>query len=682
MKSRVLFSILYLLVVTSLHGQTQNVLPETDSIFTTIDLDQFVVTGQFAPTDSRSSIYDVKVIDRKTIELSGNTNLQQALTNELNIDFKLDQFLGGSVSMQGTSEENIKILKDGVPMIGRQGGNIDLSQISLSNVERIEIIEGPVSAIYGNNALGGVINIITKASQVHPFEMDLNYFAESIRKFGYDTRIGARFGKSFIQLTGGLFDFNGFSTDTTRSVFFNPKNNAEVGALYRYIGKKDQSFKVDFHYSKEKLSDLGDIRRPQFKPYAFDDYFYTERLGVGMHYSSQVFKKYFINFSSGYNHYERKNESYQYFFETLERERLTIAEDTTDNTSLFGRATFSSQYDGKINVQAGFDLNYESITGERISDTLATQENYAELGDYSVFVSLRFTPLKRLTISPAVRATYHTKYAAPITPSLNIKYDVTDEFSVRAGYARGFRAPSLKELYHRFDDINHTIYGNPSLEAETSNNYQLNLKYKTQIDKRSKMTLTAGGFFNQFYNRIDLQENRGGQSELWYQYKNYGDTLTFGGNGNIRFDISNISVSAGIGVNAFENDLPADSIQFPAFSYAVNSSQRITYNWKKQNVKFNLTRKDFAKRSWYFKENGLVNEGFRDGFGLMDFSINKTLWKDHVSITVGVNNVLNVTDVGSFGPQEVHASSETSSTVGIGRSFFIKLNTRFYSVSE
>jgi len=680
MRVKILLTTFNVLLFSVLLGQTLDTLPETDSIFTTIDLSQYVVTGQYGPTDNRSSIYDVKVIDRKTIELSGNTNLQQVLSTQLNTEFQLDQFLGGSVSMQGTSEENIKILRDGVPMIGRQGGNIDLSQISLSNVERIEIIEGPVSAIYGNNALGGVINIITKASQLHPFEMDINHFAESIGKLGYDTRVGVRLGKSYVQLTGGLFDFNGYSADTLRSVFFNPKSNHEVGALYRYIGKNEQSLKADFYYSREKLSDLGNIRRPQFKPYAFDDYYFTERLGAGIHYSSTVLKNYFVDFSSGYNYYERKNEAYQYFFETMEKDTLALAQDTTENSSLFGRATFSSQYNGKINFQTGVDLNYESITGERINDTTSTRASYAELGDYSVFASLRYSPVKRVTIVPAVRATYHTNYKAPITPSLNIKYDVTDEFSIRAGYARGFRAPSLKELYHRFDDINHTIYGNAELKAEHSNNYQLNLKFKKTLDEHSKMTLTAGGYYNQFYNRIDLQENFGGISELWYQYKNFGDTVTFGGNSQLRFDVNAITVSTGVSLNAIENDLLVDNIEaFPEFSYALNTTQAITYHWKKQKVKFNITRKDFAKRTWYFKENGTVKEGYKDGFGLMDFSINKTLWKDHVSITVGITNILNVTEVGSLGAQAIHAGNEISTTVGSGRAYFVKLNTRFYS---
>jgi outer membrane receptor for ferrienterochelin and colicins len=69
---------------------------------------------------------------------------------------------GSSVSINGISGEGVKILVNGVPMVGRIDGKIDISQINLTNVERIEIVKGPQSVIYGTDALGGVINIITK----------------------------------------------------------------------------------------------------------------------------------------------------------------------------------------------------------------------------------------------------------------------------------------------------------------------------------------------------------------------------------------------------------------------------------------------------------------------------------------------------------------------------------------
>ena len=66
------------------------------------------------------------------------------------------------MSVQGLSGENVKILIDGVPVVGRLNGNVDLSQINLTNIERVEIVEGPLSVNYGTNALAGTINLITK----------------------------------------------------------------------------------------------------------------------------------------------------------------------------------------------------------------------------------------------------------------------------------------------------------------------------------------------------------------------------------------------------------------------------------------------------------------------------------------------------------------------------------------
>jgi len=79
------------------------------------------------------------------------------LSTELNIRTTHDGALGSSLTMQGLGGEHIKILVDGVPVIGRENGNIDLDQINLQNVDHIEVINGPMSVVYGSNALAGVI---------------------------------------------------------------------------------------------------------------------------------------------------------------------------------------------------------------------------------------------------------------------------------------------------------------------------------------------------------------------------------------------------------------------------------------------------------------------------------------------------------------------------------------------
>ncbi|MDH4059024.1 MAG: TonB-dependent receptor plug domain-containing protein, partial [Cyclobacteriaceae bacterium] len=128
-------------------------------------LDDVVVTGQYEPQSAKQSVYKVRTIALERIEATGATRLQDVLNTELNTRFSQDLATGGSnLSLQGLAGQNVKVLIDGVPMVGRQGtGNeININQINVQTIDRIEIVEGPMSVMYGADALAGVINIITK----------------------------------------------------------------------------------------------------------------------------------------------------------------------------------------------------------------------------------------------------------------------------------------------------------------------------------------------------------------------------------------------------------------------------------------------------------------------------------------------------------------------------------------
>jgi len=101
----------------------------TDSISMYLDLDDIVVTAQYAPTDSRNALHKIRTIKREVIEQRGAVTLEQLLNQELNIRISQDLILGSSLSLQGVSGQNVKIMIDGVPVIGRVGDDIDLSQI-------------------------------------------------------------------------------------------------------------------------------------------------------------------------------------------------------------------------------------------------------------------------------------------------------------------------------------------------------------------------------------------------------------------------------------------------------------------------------------------------------------------------------------------------------------------------
>lgn len=152
------------------------------------NFNEVVVTGQNKPISVDKSIYSIKLIGKKEIEQTASNNLADLLSKQANIQINNDPSLGSSLKLQGISGENIKILVDNVPVIGRLNGNIDLSQLNLSEVDHIEIVEGPMSVIYGSNALGGVINIITKKNKYARIKAGADLYYETVGVYNANGR--------------------------------------------------------------------------------------------------------------------------------------------------------------------------------------------------------------------------------------------------------------------------------------------------------------------------------------------------------------------------------------------------------------------------------------------------------------------------------------------------------------
>ena len=182
-----------------------------------VTLNQVVVTGQYAPNSPDKSVHKIKIIDSKQMEARGVVNLNDALQFETNMRISQDNMLGSSASVQGLSGENVKIMIDGVPVIGRQDGNIDLNQINMNDIERIEIVEGPLSVNYGTNALAGTINLITKKDQKNKYKLGVNTYYESVGQYNIDGSIGYKKGDHRVNVSGGRNFFDGWNPDESFS---------------------------------------------------------------------------------------------------------------------------------------------------------------------------------------------------------------------------------------------------------------------------------------------------------------------------------------------------------------------------------------------------------------------------------------------------------------------------------
>ena len=282
--------------------KAQNKSADTSQLNKLQNLSELVVTGQYGESSTSKSIYKVKLIDNKRIQAQGAVNLKDVLSNELNIRINQDPLLGSSISLQGVSGQSIKILFDGVPIIGREGGSIDLSQINMNNVERIEIVEGPMSVNFGTDALGGVLNIITKKPKQNELKANLNTYYESIGAYNADLGLGLANKKWNSQLNLGRNFFQGYSLDENSRVMLWKPREQYFGDIN--FGKiiKDGSIKFQNNIFNEKISNKGEvnINIPLQKAYANDSYYFTRRITSSLFYDKKVTTNRHINMLVSY----------------------------------------------------------------------------------------------------------------------------------------------------------------------------------------------------------------------------------------------------------------------------------------------------------------------------------------------------------------------------------------------
>ena len=692
--------LLFVLMSISIAGFSQEKL--SDTIVWTLDLDDVVVTAQYAPTDSRSAVHKIRTISNATIQQRGVTNLEQLLSQELNIRVSQDMILGSSINLQGVSGQNVQIMIDGVPIIGRVGGDIDLGQVNLANIERVEIIEGPLSVNFGTNALGGVINLITKKTQIHKFNTQINALWEDVGRQNKSFSFGIRPDTDIlVKFQAGYNKFNGFSPPSDddkdknqRSTLWNPKEQKMGGFSVRYNLGKDQRLQYSAKWFNENITNLGKVRRPQYKPYAFDDYYQTLRQDFSLHQEGSIGSNFYLKTTLGYNYFQRKKNTFRFNFNTEEKLELLNQQDTTRFKAFIFRPVLASKnQDWKINFQVGLDFHYENGFGKRINDPDSDKPNFSDLKDYAIFGSLQYEAFDDFILQLGTRAAKNTRFNAPLIPSVNIKYSF-DKLTLRGSYAKGFRSPSLKELFFYFVDASHFILGNPDLKAETSNNYQVAADWKSQL-KKHRIEASVTAFYNHIQQKIDLYEYvivngqlvpaaEVGQSSGKYAYFNQEQYKTTGGNLRLKYGFGNFDVKLGFSPIGRYNRLSESVDDISPFSFVYESNGEISYRFPKQNFRIALYMRHNDQLIRYYQtyddDDNLVTRQFsQDGFTIADFTTSKYFWKKRIQFKGGAHNVFDIKNVPfDGGSSGAHTGGRSGSIpTSMGRIWFAGLSWNF-----
>lgn len=652
---------------TSVSRTENNVVMYLDNL----ELKTFVVTGQYSESSTDNSVHKVKVIDSRRIEAQGAVNLQELMEQEMNIRVSQDNVLGSSMSVQGLSGENVKILIDGVPVVGRMNGNVDLSQINLNNIERVEIVEGPLSVNYGTNALAGTINLITKKNK-KKFGARAEGYYETIGQYNFNASVDLAHKTHAFTFSGGRNFFDGYSeVDTSRVMQWRPKEQLFGSFKYSNSHKK-LTYQLTSDVFEELLISRGEPRKP-YGETAFDDYFTTNRMSNALNVNYKISKGSEINVLAGYNYYKRIKNKYIKDLVTI---NYTLLDDPASNDTsvfdlIFSRGTYSFSKDSaKVNFQVGYDINVESNIGKRIAN------GRRQIGDYAVFGSLEYRPNGKTVIRPGLRYSYNTAYKTPIIPSLNIKYQWTKHLSTRASWGRGFRAPSLKELHFLFVDLNHNILGNENLQAESSDNLMLQFTYRRGI-KRGVYNFGLSGFYNAVNNQISLVLQNA--EEQLYSYVNIGKFYSQGINFNSGFKYKTYRTDFGFSWIGRYNIESANNPSVDKFSYTPEVMASFGYEVEQWQTTFNLFYKYTGRVLGYSEsEFGNVSQFEVQDYSMMDVSVIKYFFKKKMNLTIGAKNLF---DVGNINSTQlvggIHSGGGNNVPVAWGRTYFTKLVFNF-----
>jgi outer membrane receptor for ferrienterochelin and colicins len=636
-----------------------------------IKIDEVVCTAQMTPTDARQAIHSIKVINEQVIARRAVNNLEELLQGEVNFRFSSDLVLGNGLQINGVGGENVKVLIDGVPVIGRLNGNVDLSQIPLHNVARVEVVQGSLSAIYGSNASGGVINVITKKSQIKPFSLELKTQYENVSIKTASAQLGLQKGKFLFRVGANIYDFAGYPADSLRTSVWNPKKQLAYNTSLKYRINENNSISYTYNALDETVTNLGELKRPNFKPYAFDDYYHTIRNDHSLNYEGLV-KKTNLQSTLAYNNFLREKNSYRKAIQENTQDLIDGQQDTSRFNAILWRNTFSRVFSPKNTLIGGTEFYYENAQGQKIQDSTETKRNFAQIADFALFLGVKSSFFdEKLKIQPTVRYSYNTKYNAPLTPSVNLIYG-DEHWKMRAGYAYGFRAPSLKELYFNFIDVNHYIVGSKDIKAEKSNNFSLNPSYTNTYGKTS-LSIDGNFFYNDIKNRIILVQYDA--VILKYHYANLAEYKTKGAGLNLALNYDEkVILKSGLLYTGYYNTGRDEHPELPVYLYSPEMSSDLTISPFHKPLSINVLYRYTGKMPTYsMGKDQRIQQGNIAAWSMLNTSVSYSFFKNKIQLVAGAKNILNVRQVATQGALNVgHNAGAGEIPVNFGRSYFAK----------
>ncbi len=636
-------------------------------------LDSVVVTAQYEPIHYTQSLFPITVIPKVEIERLPAFTARELLFTLPTLRLSYDDVQGSTVELDGIGGEHVKILWNGIPVEGRLKGVLDLSQLALINVQRVEVIRGPVSTFYGSNALGGAINIITETP--YPLPRIRPAVAALVDSRGaYQLRGGIRWsiGQFPFSLSGSLYRFPGLKTqETVRKYDFIPRT--------QYAGLFSWGFPVGPLYGTLYSFAVWDEQKNALEPrratdtLAYDEWYRTARWINALVLAGDLRPDLYARFVAAYTTYRRHRLVYQVDLPTGATQLQQDRSDTTAYYTAFSRGFLTfRQLLPHLQMHVGYEFTHQTLTTARIRDR--QQSVY----DASVFLSSIYTVQDWLKIQPSLRWGWTRTFAVPLTPTLHIGVQPVQSLRINFTYARGFRSPTIKELYLYFPfywkgKLLYEIVGNENLRPERSQHFAAAVRWEGSV-RNWQIQSEVRGFMNDVTDLIERVPTSGGDT---ITYRNRAEYKTHGVEVNIRlrsattmfkFSVAYIGRS-NAGAEAFEEIEPYSYSPDAAIVFHQQIPWISAIAWAQCRF--------VGKQPGYLIDtrNHTVTRGQIDSYTLLDFGVSRTFFDGKCRLSVGIHNLLNVQLVeDTLVKLPRGQTTPPPRPVSWGRTFFAKLH--------
>ena len=460
-------------------GSELNFSLEEDAVM----LDQVVVTGTRTPKLLKDVPVVTRVIGENDIKRLDVNNIGNVLEAEIpGIEFSYSMNQQKSINMSGFGGNAVLFLVDGERLAGETLNNVDYDRLNMDNVERIEIVKGAASSLYGSNAVGGVVNIISKQSAL-PWYLNVYGNYGSYNQARYGGTVG--FNKGIVNsMTNIQFtSIDGINLDNDgdySSVYGYSTKNFKERLVLNVTDKLKVTARAGFFFRERKASASSRDRYYSYTAGLKGNYAFDDKNNVELSYSFDQYDK------SDYYLYNRRN-----------------IRDYSNTQNIFHVMYNHTFMNGNI-LTVGSDCMNDYLMSYQFKDNGSYTQTSAD-----AFAQFDWNITKKLNMIAGVRYDYFSKSdMSQISPKLALMYKLND-INIRGSYAAGFRSPTLKEMYMNFYMGNiFMIYGNPDLNAEKSHNFSLSGEYR-----KGRYSFTLTGFYNIVKDRITTawDKSLGGQ---------------------------------------------------------------------------------------------------------------------------------------------------------------------------